>query len=243
MIPRAPDQVQRGTSRECVCEMAGAPPAIPCRGHPPVRHGRGSSRPPTGQEANRDPDLRRHGGWPGRAAAMTWTGVVWVRTIGVRGLGTAAAAVSDFEENDAENPTYVLAAACPGHPPASSKSRSRFEAAWWVAGTGRGHDVEWGDRGADNRGSGTGEAAADQKCESGQLPRKRRVEMSVRHGGQSGERGNLELLSRASERGDQTRFTATRCVLRDPIASPNHQPTHTPCPIPTRKTASFSAWS
>jgi len=30
------------------------------------------SRPPTGREANHDPELRRCGGWPGQAAAMTW---------------------------------------------------------------------------------------------------------------------------------------------------------------------------
>jgi len=27
----------------------------------------------------------------------------------------------------------------------ANKSRSRFEAAWWVAGTSRGHDVDWGE--------------------------------------------------------------------------------------------------
>jgi len=37
----------------------------------PLRHGRGLSRPPTRQDANHDPDLRRRGGWPGQAAAMT----------------------------------------------------------------------------------------------------------------------------------------------------------------------------
>jgi len=31
-------------------------------------------RPPTSQEANHDPNLRRHGGWPVQSAAMTWSG-------------------------------------------------------------------------------------------------------------------------------------------------------------------------
>jgi len=61
-----------------------------------------------------------------------------------------------FGESDAKNPIHIMAGLVPATHRAGSKSRSRFEAAWWVAGTGHGHDVRRGDRGADNRVWGPG---------------------------------------------------------------------------------------
>jgi len=153
-------------------------------------------RPPTGEQANHDPDLKRHGGWPGRATAMTYGGSVapdmdgrrichvrppfpqdaspdLIRRSGDHGVprfknrfaappssgsriqsGTAsgmggstqwpAMAHSTFPDFAPElAPTSSWPRPVPATHRRASKSRSRIEAAWWVAGTGRGHDV-WG---------------------------------------------------------------------------------------------------
>jgi len=79
-IIRIPDQVRVGIRDGWRHSMACGGPfhipdfALPHLPHP--RHGRGLARPPTGAQANHDPDLRRRGGWPGQAAAMTSWGLV-----------------------------------------------------------------------------------------------------------------------------------------------------------------------
>jgi len=74
---------------------------------------------------------RRRVGWPEQ--------VVWLRDIVDTFRRNAESVSADIY--DRKLLPIRHGRSCTGHPPGSSKSRSRFEAAWWVAETSRGHDV------------------------------------------------------------------------------------------------------